>query len=301
MDEVGQDGALILYSVNQRIAAIHDLSSFGRGSLASVIPILSVMGIQVCSLPTAILSTHTGGFTDFHFKDLTQDMRHIIAHWKKLSLSFAAIYSGFLGSHEQINIVRDFIADFKTKETLIVIDPVLGDDGQLYETMNSSMVEGMRGLVASADVITPNITEAGLLLGKKSFATIYIKKNIKRWAWQLSNLGPRCVIITSVPEMSGQRTAVIAYDKSVDQYWKVVCPYIPAHYPGTGDIFTSVITGSLLQGYSLPLSLDRAVQFVSMAIRTTFGHNFPEREGVFLERVLPCLNAPISMSSYELI
>ncbi|KAF5061332.1 Pyridoxine/pyridoxal/pyridoxamine kinase [anaerobic digester metagenome] len=294
-------GAPALHSVIQRVAAIHDLSGFGGGSLSAVIPILSAMGIQVCSLPTAILSTHTGGFTDFHFRDLTDDMRLIITHWRRLSLSFAAIYSGFLGSVEQIGIVRDFIRDFRNPDTLVVVDPVLGDDGKLYDTMGEGMVAGMRSLVASADVITPNITEAGLLLGEPSLPAPSDTDAIKAWTRALSDLGPRCVIITSVPEDSVRGTSVVAYDREAGRYWKVACPYIPACYPGTGDIFASVISGSLLQGDSLPLSLDRAVQFVSMAIRTTFGHNFPEREGVFLERVLPSLNAPVSMSSFELI
>ncbi|WP_028577259.1 pyridoxamine kinase [Desulfomicrobium escambiense] len=290
-----------MHSVIQRVAAIHDLSGFGGGSLSAVIPILSAMGIQVCSLPTAILSTHTGGFTDFHFRDLSDDMRLIITHWRRLSLSFAAIYSGFLGSVEQIDIVRDFIRDFRNPDTLVVVDPVLGDDGRLYNTMGEGMVAGMRSLVASADVITPNITEAALLLGESSLPTPSDTAEIKVWTAALSDLGPRCVIITSVPEDSVRGTSVVAYDRAAGRYWKVACPYIPACYPGTGDIFASVISGSLLQGDSLPLSLDRAVQFVSMAIRTTFGHNFPEREGVFLERVLPSLNAPVSMSSFELI
>ena len=290
-----------MLSVIQRVAAIHDLSGFGGGSLSAVIPILSALGIQVCSLPTAILSTHTGGFTNFHFRDLTSDMRHIIDHWRQLSLSFAGIYSGFLGSPEQIDIVTDFIKTFRTGSTLVVVDPVLGDDGKLYDTMDRSMVDGMRSLVSSADVITPNITEAALLLGKAGPLAISGTKEIKDWARALSDLGPHCVIITSVPEEHGRGTSVVAFDKDVNRFWKVACPYIPACYPGTGDIFASVITGSLLQGDSLPLSLDRAVQFVSMAIRATFGHNFPEREGVFLERVLPSLNAPVSMSSFELI
>lgn len=294
-------GAWTLHSVIQRVAAIHDLSGFGGGSLSAVIPILSTMGIQVCSLPTAILSTHTGGFTDFHFRDLTKDMRHIIAHWQSLSLPFAGIYSGFLGSHEQVGIVQDFITHFKKETTLVVVDPVLGDDGQLYDTMEHSMIDGMRDLISHADVITPNITEAEFLLNKTPLTAKAAPQKIKQWAKNLAALGPRWVIITSVPaELSGG-TSVVAYDRNFDRYWKVACPYIPACYPGTGDIFTSVITGSLLQGDSLPLSLDRAVQFVSMAIRTTFGHNFPEREGVLVERVLPNLNAPVAMSSYELI
>lgn len=288
-----------MHSAVQRVAAIHDLSGFGGGSLSAVFPILSALGLQVCALPTAILSTHTGGFTDFHFRDLTEDMRHIISHWQRLNLFFDGIYSGFLGSDEQIHIVRDFIAAFKKESALVVVDPVLGDDGELYDTMQPSMVEGMRELVASADVITPNITEAALLLGyDPGTGSTQVAKD---WAQKLTSLGPDRVIITSVPENHDNGTSVIAYDQTNDRFWKVACPYIPACYPGTGDIFASVITGSLLQGDSLPLSLDRAVQFVSLAIRATFGHNFPEREGVFLERVLPSLNAPVSMSSFELI
>lgn len=287
-------------TVIQRVAAVHDLSGFGGGSLSAVIPILSVMGIQVCTLPTAILSTHTGGFTDFHFRDLTEDMPLIVAHWRRLKLSFAGIYSGFLGSPTQIGIVKELIRDFSQGSPLIVVDPVLGDDGMLYETMTSDMILEMRRLVACADVITPNITEAAFLLGAAPVSSIAMAE-LKQWVRGLADMGPRCVIITSVPEDEGRGTSVIALDRSTGRFWKVSCPYIPAHYPGTGDIFASVITGSLLQGDSLPLSLDRAVQFVSMAIRATFGYDFPERDGVFLERVLPSLNAPVSLSSYELI
>jgi len=287
--------------VIQRVAAIHDLSGFGGGSLSAVIPILSAMGIQVCSLPTAILSTHTGGFPDFHFRDLTADMRHVIAHWRRLRLSFAGIYSGFLGSVEQIGIVGDFIATFRTPDSLVVVDPVLGDNGKLYDTMGAGMVDGMRSLIVSADVITPNMTEAGLLLGASGLPDTAGAAEIKDWVRALAAIGPRCVIVTSVPEHHGRGTSVVAFDKGTGRFWKVACPYIPACYPGTGDIFASVITGSLLQGDSLPLSLDRAVQFVSLAIRATFGHDLPEREGVLLERVLPSLGAPVSMSSFELI
>lgn len=287
-------------SAIQRVAAIHDLSGFGGGSLSAVIPILSAMGIQVCSLPTALLSTHTGGFSSFHFRDLTDDMRQIIAHWERLGLRFSAVYSGFLGSVEQIDIVRGFISRFGTRDSLIVVDPVLGDDGSLYETMAPTMVVEMRRLVGCADVITPNITEAAFLLDIEP-QSLAVKDMLKARILDLSAMGPRYVIVTSVPEENFRGTSVVAFDATSSRFWKVACPYIPAHYPGTGDIFASVITGSLLQGDSLPLSLDRAVQFVSLAIRATFGYNLPEREGVLLERVLPSLNAPVSLSSYELL
>ena len=286
--------------MTRRVAAIHDLSGFGGGSLSAAIPILSVMGIQVCALPTAILSTQTGGFTDFHFRDLTADMALIIDHWQRLGLTFSGIYSGFLGSAKQIVLVEEMVQSFTQGNPLIVVDPVLGDDGALYETMTLDMVVEMRRLVSWAEVITPNITEAALLLDTEPVTAIS-QVELKHWVRGLGDMGPRCVIVTSVPEDEGRGTSVIAFDRDTGRFWKVACPYIPAHYPGTGDIFASVITGSLLQGDSLPLSLDRAVQFASMAIRATFGHDLPERDGVFLERVLPSLNAPVVLSSYELI
>ena len=159
----------------KKVAAIHDLSGFGRSSLTNIIPILSTMGIQVCPLPTAILSTHTGGFTDFSFIDLTDNMEKMMDHWSKLDLEFDCIYSGFLGSHKQIDIVSRFIDRFGHKNNLVVIDPVLGDSGELYSTMGCEMVEEMKKLITKADIITPNFTEVCLLLDKE-----YVENNIKK-------------------------------------------------------------------------------------------------------------------------
>src|SRR6056297_2812865 len=149
-----------------RAAAIHDISGFGRSSLTLILPVLSTMGVQVCPLPTALLSTHTGGFDDYFFLDLTEHMQPIAAHWKQLKVDFDTIYSGFLGSSAQVEIVRRFIDDFRTgdEDQLIMVDPVLGDDGQLYGPFDSTMVEEMRRLVEKADIITPNVTEASFLL-----------------------------------------------------------------------------------------------------------------------------------------
>lgn len=284
-----------------RAAAIHDLSGFGRTSLSVVIPILSTMGVQPCSLPTAVLSTHTGGFQNYHFVDLTDQMQAIVDHWKEIAIHFDAIYSGFLGSPRQIDIVREFIRDFSNDDQLILIDPVLGDNGQLYSTMDDTMISKMRGLIRHADVITPNFTEAAFLLDEPYTPTVSLEE-LKTWAKRLAEAGPKKVIITSVPVSGGKNlSSVVAYNRPDDRLWKVDCSYIPAHYPGTGDIFASVVVGSLLQGDSLPIALDRAVQFVSIAIRSTFGYAFPAREGVLLERVLPSLNAPVMASSYQIL
>lgn len=283
-----------------RIAAIHDLSGFGRSSLTVVIPILSAMGMQVCPLPTAVLSTHSK-FNDFHFVDLTSQLEPMIAHWKALNLNFQAIYSGFLGSEKQVAIVEQFIRDFNTKNQLVVVDPVLGDNGKLYSPLNPEMVEEMKRLIKSADVITPNITEAALLLNKK-FDPAVTEKEIQRQIVKLAAQGPRIVIVTSVPDLETKnRTAVIAYNQADKRFWKVSCDYLPASYPGTGDAFASVVTGSLLQGDSLPIALDRAVQFISMGVRATFGHDYNTDEGIILEKILPQLGAPVQMSSYQLL
>src|SRR6056297_110376 len=172
----------------QKVAAIHDLSGFGRASLTVIIPVLSRMGIQVCPLPTAVLSTHSK-FDHFHFVDLTEHLQPIIDHWKKLQLDFNAIYSGFLGSHKQIETVMKFIDDFKKDDQLVVIDPVLGDDGELYATFNTDHVREMRNLVEKANVITPNLTEAALLL-EKDIPNEISDEEIKDWILKLSDKGP---------------------------------------------------------------------------------------------------------------
>lgn len=284
-----------------RVAAIHDLSGFGRASLSVVIPIISTMGIQVCPIPTAILSTHTGGFGDYKFIDLTNYMEDYIDHWEKLNIKFDCIYSGFLGSVRQIKIISKFINDFKEDDTLIVIDPVMGDDGELYSTMDQKMVEQMRSFIGQADIITPNFTEACLLLDE-DYSNGIKENKIKEWLCRLSAMGPETVIITSVPDnFSNKHTYVVAYDRKDERFWKLKCDYIPAHFPGTGDGFTSVIVGSMIQGDSLPVALDRAVQFITLAIRASYGYKYPEREGVLLEKVLDNLKAPVIVSSYEIL
>jgi len=285
----------------KRVAAIHDLSGFGRASLTAIIPILSSMGIQVCPFPTAILSTHTGGFEEFTFIDLTDTMESYFNHWKKEQIEFDCIYSGFLGSPKQIDIISEFISDFKRVDNLVVIDPVMGDNGSLYQTMDHEMVMKMKDLIKNADIITPNFTEAALLLDKP-FSRFIKESEIKEWLAELADMGPDIVIITSViDESQPDNTNVIAFDKSNNKYWKVSCKYIPAFFPGTGDAFTSVLIGSLLQGDSLPIALDRSVNFITSAIRASYGFTYPQREGVLIEKVLDTLKLPVLSSSYELL
>lgn len=284
----------------KKIAAVHDLSGMGRVSLTVVIPILSSMGFQVCPLPTAVLSSHTQ-YSEFSILDLTDEMPRIIAEWKKLDIQFDAFYTGYLGSPRQIQIVSDFIDDFRQPDGLVVVDPVLGDNGRLYTNFDESMIREMRHLAAKADVITPNLTELFYLMDKP-YKADNTDEELKSYLRLLSDAGPQVVIITSVPvHGESHKTSVYAYNRVGDRYWKITCPYLPAHYPGTGDTFTSVITGALLQGDSLPIALDRATQFILQGIRATFGYEYDNREGILLEKVLHNLDMPIQSASYELI
>lgn len=291
-------------SLVKKVAAIHDLSGYGRASLTTIIPILSNMKVQVCPVPTAILSTHTGGFEGYSFIDLTDYMQEHINHWKKLELEFDCIYSGFLGSPKQIEIVADFIDFFGKKAKFTVVDPVMGDNGKLYSTMGNEMVVGMRKLIKNADIITPNFTEVIYLLGKEYKENITLDK-VKEYLKELANMGPKIVIATSVPDEESnkldRKTSVVAYDRENDVFWRVSCRYIPASYPGTGDAYTSVVIGSLLQGDSLPIAIERGVQFITQCIMASYGFKYPKKEGVLLEKMLDVLKIPTIATNYEML
>jgi len=291
--------------VTPRVAAIHDLSGFGRSSLTVVLPVLSVMGIQVCPLPTALLSTQTSGFDNYYFLDLTESMKEIISHWITLGIQFNAVYSGFLGSVDQISIVSDFIDNcrkiIEEGKMLTLIDPVLGDDGEPYGPVDKKMIDGMRELVKKADIITPNYTEAALLLNKPVKQSSNIGE-IKDFLMELADMGPQKVVITSVP-VQGREWLVSTYffDKNVRTFWKVECEHLPGSFSGTGDMFASIIVGSLLRGTSFPEAVDRAVQSVFKAIQETCLRNIPEREGVLIESVLNTLVEPIQVKTYQVV
>ena len=292
---------MIIQNQQKRIVAVHDLSCIGRVSLMAVVPILTTMGLQVCPLPTALLSCHTQ-FPEYTFVDLTDEMKRIVENWKRQRMHFHAFYTGYLGSPEQVQVVKDLLHDFKHEEDLVVVDPVVGDNGSLYKGMSPQMVEEMRELVRHANVISPNMTEMFFLLDEQYRSGTIDDRDLKSYLHELSTFGPEIVIVTSVPvEDNPHMTSVYAYNRIDGRYWKVTCPFLPAHYPGTGDAFTSVITGSLMQGDSLPVAIDRATQFILQGIRATFGYDYNNMEGIMLEKVLHNLDSPIQVSTYELI
>lgn len=271
-----------------RVAAIHDMSGFGRCSLTVAIPILSAMGIQCCPLPTAFLSTHTGGFEGFTFLDMTDEMPKVSAHWKQLGLSFQALYSGFLGSERQIGIVEDFIRDFRAPGTVVVVDPVMGDHGKVYQTYTPAMCAGTAHLAAQADVITPNLTEAALLLDIPYEDLPTGEAGCREIVERLSLDGKRSVVLTGASAEEGE-TGAVCYDASTGRVEVVETQRVPREFHGTGDVFASVLTGALVQGASLTEAARAAVDFVRLCAERTAAEGLPMREGVDFEPLLGTL------------
>ena len=271
-----------------RVAAIHDMSGFGRCSLTVAIPVLSAMGLQCCPLPTAFLSTHTGGFEGFSFLDMTDEMPRVAEHWKTLDLGFQCIYSGFLGSERQIQIVSDFIRDFREEDTVVVVDPVMGDHGTVYQTYTPAMCEGMVHLAEQADVIVPNLTEAALLLGVPYGELPTGENGCREIVERLSLDGRRSVVLTgasAAPELTG----AMCFDAAAGRTEIVQVQRIPREFYGTGDVFASVLAGALVKGHALAEATRQAVDFVRACAERTAEQNLPIREGVDFEPLLGLL------------
>jgi len=277
----------------KRIAAIHDLSCFGRCALTVVTPALSAMGYQVIPVPTALLSSHTGGFDikELYFKDLTEDMIKISDHFELLGLKFDAIYTGFLGNERQIDIVLDFIKRFSKEDTLVFVDPVMGDDGELYSTYNFELRDRMKELCSVADIITPNLTEACFLTGKDYRDTSSLDeeaafKYVDSLREKLSKLCEKKIIITGIPHADGMFGT---YGHSEDDFssgYMYSVKRIRKSYPGTGDLFASVLLGGLLSGHDLTDSLHFASDHICKVMEYTSQSQTPIRDGVALERFL---------------
>lgn len=282
----------------KRIAAIHDLSGVGRCSLTVIIPTLSAMGMQVCPVPTAIFSTHTGGFGEVAMRDLTEYLPAALDHYKRIGMEFECIYSGFLGSFKQIDCCLDYFQSWSS--ALVVVDPVMGDHGRPYRTMTDAMCRRMHEMVEKADVITPNLTEACLLLGEEYSSAPMMRSQAKSRLTKLARLGPRQVVITGVQLAEGI-FANVGYDRISEAFWCVPFNNVAASYPGTGDLFASVLTGSLLSGDSLPMAMCRAARFVEDSIKTTFGFNGQPREGVMFERLLDKLVGHETHLDYQVL
>ncbi|MBE6552311.1 MAG: pyridoxamine kinase [Ruminococcaceae bacterium] len=267
-----------------KAACVHDLAGFGRCSFSVILPTLACMGVQPCAIPTAVLSTHTGGFTGFTFLDFTEHIEDYYKHWIELDVKFDAFYSGFLGSFRQIELVEDMIKGFGYPKTILV-DPVMGDDGSLYSTYTEEMQNGMKALVKMATVITPNITEASFLLDIPCRDySLSEKDKLFDIAKRLGEFGPDMITVTGIN--STNSVATVCYDKKRGEPVIMENERVPKSYPGTGDIFASVLLGELLRDRSLEQSCEKACSFVHDVIEYSRRFDYPVREGVLLESLL---------------
>lgn len=265
-----------------RIAAIHDLSCFGRCSLTIALPVLSAMGCQCCPLPTALLSAHTG-FPGNTFLDLAAEMGRIAEHWAAMDLQFDAIYSGFLGSADQVDTVARFFDTFKKSDTAVIVDPVMGDHGTAYRTCTPELCRGMRVLAENSDVITPNLTEAALLLDRP-YEEIR-QANAYEVVRRLSLGGRRSVVLTGYSSEPGQ-TGTLCFDRDSGESKAVQTPREPQDFSGTGDLFASVLAGGVAKGVPLFQAAQAAADFVRDCIARTLAEGLTEQDGVDFEPLL---------------
>ena len=272
-----------------RAAAIHDMSGIGRCSLTVILPVLSAMGCQCNPLLTAYLSAHTAFPASEHavFLDLTDQMDQTAAHWAELGVAPDAIYSGFLGSERQIGLLQTAICRFRRKSTLVLVDPVMGDHGRAYRTCTPPLCARMGELAAQADVITPNLTEAALLLGE-TYQAQPDRDTVRSWLERLSLDGHRSVVLTGVPAGADQ-VGVASLDHSTGSMELALTHREHGSFPGTGDLFAAVLLGGLLRQTSLGQAAANAAAFVRQCVSHTLALSTPPLEGVEFECLLGLL------------
>jgi len=272
----------------KRVAAIHDISGFGKCSLTVALPIISAAGMEVSVIPTAVLSTHTGGLTGYTYRDLTEDMLPFARHWLTLPIAFDAVYSGFLGSPEQIGIVREIIGMFRHDGCLVVVDPVMADDGAMYGVFDRSFAKGMAELARCADVLVPNVTEAMFLLGEDYVRGPYEERYVRDLMRSLASMGPKKVVVTDVSYEDGTLGAA-SYDAYDGGYGYACERRVEGSFHGTGDVFGSVLVSAMLRGLGLHEASKAAVEVTVESIIRTHEAGTDVRFGVNFEGSIPSL------------
>ena len=265
----------------KNVLALHDLAAYGRCSLTCVIPVLSAMGIKVCPLPTALYSSDTGGFGAVYAKDLTEEMPKVLEKLRAIPARVDGIYSGYLGVPAQVKIVERLLREH---ECLKVVDPVMGDNGRLYSAFNEEMVEQMRVLCRCADVITPNITEAAFLLSEDVPEALTIEE-AKAFALRLYKAFGAAAVVTSVC-LTSEPERIFSLVCEGEDVRMVGVRKLSAHFPGTGDVFASVLTGKLMQGATLYEATEAAAEFTTDTMEKTVEAGTEVREGLLLEGCL---------------
>ncbi|MEE1389007.1 MAG: pyridoxamine kinase [Clostridia bacterium] len=270
----------------KRIVTIQDISCVGKCSLTVALPIISAMGIETAVIPTAVLSTHTA-FKNFTYRDLTGDLPKIAKHWKQEKFDFDGIYTGYLGSIEQIDMLKEFFKQFKTSNNFVFIDPVMADNGKLYAGFDEKFVKEMKELCKMADIIVPNLTEASYML-EKEYKENYSEQEIKDMLIELSFLGPKYVVLTGV-SFNENKLGVMSYNKETNKFFTYFKEKVPAKYHGTGDIFASTLVGAITNNNTLEEGLKVAVDYVWETINDTYKTNKKDVYGVNFETKIPYL------------
>ncbi|MDR1015975.1 MAG: pyridoxamine kinase [Coriobacteriales bacterium] len=275
----------------KRVISVQDISCVGKCSLTVALPILSACGIETSILPTAVLSTHTGGFTGYTFHDLTSEIEPIVAHWRMLGLRADALYTGYLGSDEQLALMGKFFDEFGGKGTIVMVDPAMADAGKLYPAFDQKFALGMRDLVAKADLTCPNLTEASFMLEKEypgDQAGDYDQAYIEQMLRDLAALGPKQVVLTGVTFEEG-KVGAAAYDAQANSFDYYFTERVEGYYHGTGDIYSSALLGAILNDKSLKEAIKVACDFTLGAIKRTQALGTDPKYGVDFEREIPAL------------
>lgn len=267
----------------KRVLAIHDISCIGKCSLTVALPIISASGAECSILPTSVLSTHTGGFEGYTFKDLTDEIVPITNHWKTLNIKVDAIYTGYLGSFKQIDLMKQIFADFRTENNLICVDPVMGDNGKLYALFDNEFAKGMASLCGEADLIMPNLTEASYMTGIPYKESGYNETYILSVLEALHNLGVEKVVLTGV-SFDNAHLGAAASEKGEVTY--IMNDRIEGYYHGTGDVFGSALVGAMTKDKPLKDAVKIAVDYTVACIRKTKDAATEARYGVCFEQEL---------------
>lgn len=273
----------------KRAAVIHDLCGIGKAALTNVIPVLATMGIEACPIPTIILSTHTGGFDKPAIVKLVGYISQAAKHYKEQEINFEGIFIGYLGSIENINETLILLESANKEKSMIVFDPIFGDNGCFYRNFDRNYSDKLKELAKYTKVMTPNFTEACILADEDIIDEIN-DENLLILSRKLHGLGCENIIITSVPLKDKNKIGTSIYNGKKDLMDLIISDRLEKSYPGTGDIFTSVLIGSLMNGFDLIESTKKSCKFVENAIRASSQYDYPTKEGVLLERVLMTLN-----------
>ena len=270
----------------KRILTIQDISCLGRCSLTVALPIISAMGVETCIIPTAVLSTHTM-FPGFTFRDLTDEIKPITEHWKENQIDFDALYTGYLGSIEQVDLVMGVFEDFKKEDNLIVVDPVIGDNGRIYPVLSMEFAREMTKLCQKADIIVPNLTEAALMTGRE-YRENYDENYVKDMLKALAELGAKINVLTGIG-FSENELGIMGYHSEEDRFFSYFNKKYPVLCHGTGDIYASTCVGALMNEKSVEESFAIAVDYISEIIRLTEMDHDKRSYGVNFEQAIPYL------------